>query len=105
MRRRFVSLQQPSRSEQKRSAANRGHVFCRRTAIGEKRENLRVAHKLVLTESTRHEQNIEIARATLEGAAWLHSNPGVGVNEVFRLPHQMSIGEPRKHSLRTDQIE
>src|ERR1700688_109334 len=104
MRSRFVSLQQPSRAEQKRSAANRSHVLRRRTAIGEKRESLGVAHKLVLSESTRHEQNIEVARATLEGAARLHSNPGVGVNKVFRLPHQMGIGEPRKHSLRPDQI-
>src|SRR5580692_4853123 len=100
MRGGFVSFQQTGRSEQQRSTADGSYVSGSRCPIGEKRKHFAIVHNLLLTESTGHEQDVEFTRARFEGGRRPNSDPGVRQDHVLRLPDEMSVGKPRKNSLR-----
>src|ERR1700722_4975714 len=105
MRGGFVSFEQPRRSEQQRSTAYGCYVFGSRCPISEKRQHVAIVHNLLLAKAARYEQDIEFPRARFECTCGQDSDPGVRQDHVLRLPHEMSIGEPRKDRLGAEQIQ
>lgn len=69
-------------------------MLCGGGTIGEESENLGIVHKLLLTKTPGNEQDVEFTRASLKGGGGLYTDPGIGADEVCRLPHKMNIGKP-----------
>jgi len=91
---RLVALEQASRTQQQRAATDRSDELGASAAVRKEGDHLAVGHQILLPEPSGHEQDVKLARAGGERRVRLNPNPGIGPNEVGRLPDQVDVREP-----------